>query len=170
MKRELLVLAGAALLVGAAVADDVPALRPSARLLFGQPELMQPGSCVIYREGGSGWILGDPVYWLKGRVVLGEIRSRRLQRCPEAPGKLIEQYSRDEFNRLANAYPCVRRDDPLREEQFGIVRLRVEEWETPWAKRTANAGRLYQGHFIDRALDKGVELEIEADLLSGCDD
>lgn len=143
-------------------------MRPSARLLFNQPELAKPGACVMYREGGRGWIFTEPVFWLKGSVLATEVRSRRLDRCPEVPGKLIEQYSREEFNRLANARPCVSRDDLVHDEQVGMVRLRVEEWETPWARRAANAGRLYQGHFIDKALKKGMELEIEADLLGAC--
>lgn len=112
----------------------------------------------------------EPVYWLKGTVLDSDIRSRRLQRCPEVVGKLPAQYSRDEFNRLLKAYPCVGKDEQVREEQFGLIRLRVEEWETPWVKRAANAGRLYQGQFIDRPLEKGGELEIEADLLSPCED
>ena len=31
-----------------------PALRSSARLLFKQPEMLQPGRCVAYEEGGNG--------------------------------------------------------------------------------------------------------------------
>lgn len=158
---------GLFLLTSWAGADDM-ALRPSARLLFNQPELTKPGACVMYREGGSGWIFTEPVFWLKGTVISAETRSRRLERCPEVPGKTIEQYSREEFNRLANARPCVSRDDLVHEEQVGMVHLRVDEWETPWAKRAANTGRLYQGHFIDKALQKGMELEIEADLLGTC--
>ena len=46
--------------------------------------------------------------------------------------------------------------------------LRIEEWETPWAKRAANAGRLYQGHYLDQMLKKGQEIEIDADLLGTC--
>jgi len=145
-----------------------PVLRPSARLLFKEPEVAKPGSCVMYREGSGGWIFTEPVYWLKGTVVSTDIRSRKLDRCPEVPGKTIEQYTREEFNRLAAARPCVSRDDLVREEQNGMVHLRVEEWETPWAKRAANANRLYQGHFLDRTLKKGMELEIEADLLGAC--
>lgn len=129
---------------------------------------MKPGSCVMYREGGSGWIFTNPVYWLKGSVVSVEIRSRKLERCPEVPGKLIEQYTREEFNRLAAATPCVDRDESVREEQTGLVRFQVEEWETPWAKRAANMNRLYQGYFLDRLLKKGMEIEIEADHLGTC--
>ncbi|HJW26305.1 MAG TPA: hypothetical protein VJ576_15535 [Rhodocyclaceae bacterium] len=153
--------------IALAQADD-PVLRPSARLLFKEPEVARPGSCVMYREGGNGWVFTEPVYWLKGTVVTADIHSRRIERCPEVPGKSIEQYSRDEFNRLAAASPCVTRDDLIHEEQSGLVRVRVEEWETPWARRAANANRLYQGHFLDRTLHKDMELEIEADLLGAC--
>lgn len=157
------------LLCGANLAQaDDPVLRPSARLLFKEPEVVKPGTCVMYREGGSGWILTEPVFYLKGTVLSADIRSRKLERCPEVPGKTVEQYTREEFNRLAKARPCVSRDDAVREESTGMVRLQVEEWETPWAKRAANANRLYQGHFLDRPLKKGMELEIEADLLGAC--
>lgn len=145
-----------------------PALRPSAQLLLKEPVAARPGSCVMYREWEGGRSSAQPAYWLKGTVVLADVRLRKLGRCPEVPGKTIEQYTRDEFNRLAAAHPCVSRDELVREEQAGVVRLRVEEWETPWAKRAANANRLYQGHFLDQALKKGMELEIEADLLGAC--
>jgi hypothetical protein len=46
--------------------------------------------------------------------------------------------------------------------------LRVESWETPHATRAANAGRLFRGMFIDQPLSKGLEVELEADLLSIC--
>jgi len=151
-----------------ALAAD-PALRPSARLLFKQPELLQSGSCVLYEEGGSGWVITDPVYYLKGRVVAAEVRTRHLGRCPLVPGKNMEQYSREEFNRHALAYPCVSENVPERDEQIGIVRLRVTDWESPHAIRAANAGRLYRGMFIDRKLEKGMEIELEADLLAVCE-
>jgi hypothetical protein len=150
-----------------ALADE-PTLRPSARLLFKQPELMQAGQCVMYEEGGSGWVVTDPVFYLKGKVVASEVRSRHLGRCPLVEGKNIEQYSRVEFNRLAMAYPCVAETRLERHEQIGMVRFRVDAWETPYARKAANAGRLYRGMFIDRVLEKGLELEIEADLLGVC--
>lgn len=155
------------ILAMAAQADE-PALRPSARLLFAQPELLRPGTCAMVKEGGAGWILTEPVYWLRGTVVAAEVRSRRLDVCPEVPGKTVDTYNRDEFNRLANARPCVSRPELARDEQVGVVRLQVADWETPWAKRAANAYRLYQGHYLDKPLTKGVELDIEADLLSAC--
>lgn len=165
MKSFLFVLA---LLALPALAEE-PALRPSARLLFKQPELLQAGSCVIYEEGGSGWIVTEPVYFLKGRVVSAEVRTRHLGVCPQVPGKSMQQYSRDEFNRHALAYPCVSANVPERDEQIGVVRIRVSEWETPHEKKAENAGRLYRGNFIDRKLEKGMEIELEADLLGVCD-
>ncbi len=157
-----------ALLAVPAMADE-PVLRPSARLVFKHPAMLQAGQCVVYEEGGSGWIMTDPVYYLKGEVIAAEVRTRHLGKCPLVPGKNIEQYSRDEFNRHAAAYPCVGADVPERDEQIGVVRLRVSQWETPHARKAANAGRLYRGMFIDRELKKDMEIELEADLLGVCE-
>ncbi len=151
-----------------AQADDAP-LRPSARLLFKQPEMLRPGQCVRYEEGGAGWVVTDPVFYLKGEVLASEVRTRRLGRCPLVPGKNIEQYTRAEFNRNEQAYPCVDQGVPEPHEQIGIVRIRVIDWETPHARKAENAGRLYRGAFIDRRLEKGMEIELEADLLGICE-
>ncbi len=156
-----------ALVITPALAVE-PVLRPSARLLFKQPELLQAGTCVLYEEGGSGGIIADPVYYLKGAVLSAEVRTRHLGKCPLVPGKNMEQYSRNEFNRHAQAFPCVAENVPERDEQIGVVRLRVTAWETPHAIRAANAGRLYRGTFIERKLEKGMEIELEADLLGVC--
>lgn len=161
-------LAALALLALPAWADE-SALRPSAQLLFKQPELLQPGSCVVYEEGGSGWIMTEPVYFLKGKVIAAEVRTRHLGVCPQVPGKTMAQYSREEFNRQVLASPCVSPGVPERDEQIGVVRLRVGEWETPHEKKAANAGRLYRGSFIDRKLEKGLEIELEANLLGVCE-
>jgi hypothetical protein len=147
---------------------DEPALRPSARLLFKYPDMLQAGQCVRYEEGGAGWVMTEPVYFLKGEVLAAEVQTRHLGRCPQVPGKTHAQYNRDEFNRLALAYPCVSADVAERDEQIGVVRLRVTEWETPHVKKAENAGRLYRGSFIDRHLQKGMEIELEADLLTLC--
>ncbi|QRM18527.1 hypothetical protein GBK02_03510 [Dechloromonas sp. TW-R-39-2] len=165
MRVFLLILATLA----APVLADEPVLRPSARLVFKHPAMLQAGQCVVYEEGGSGWVMTDPVYYLKGKVVAAEVRTRHLGKCPVVPGKNIEQYSREEFNRQALAYPCVSADVPERDEQIGIVRLRVSQWETPHARKAANAGRLYRGMFIDQALKKDMDIELEADLLGVCE-
>jgi hypothetical protein len=88
--------------------------------------------------------------------------------CPEVPEKAVDHYSRDEFNRLARAAPCVSAERFRRAVQLGLVRLRVSDWETPHARRAATAGRLYRGLFIDQALSQGVKIEVEADLLVRC--
>jgi hypothetical protein len=163
---RILLLALAVLATPALAAD--PALRPSARLLFKYPELLQPGHCVRYEEGGSGWIVTEPVFYLKGTVLASEVRTRHLPTCPEVPGKPPEQYSRADFVRLALAHPCVAAGTPERDEQVGIVRLRVSDWETPHARKAENAGRLYRGMFIERKLEKAMEIELEADLLDVC--
>lgn len=164
--RSLAVLLMAALALPAG-ADDLP-LRPSAQLLFRQPELLRPGACAMLYEGGGGWILGAPRYWLRGTVVSAEVRTRRLEQCPVVPGKTLAQYTREEFNRHAAAYPCLAAGEPARDAQVGVVRLRVEEWETPYAKAAANAGRLYRGMYLRQTLSRGAEIELEADLLEAC--
>jgi len=162
-----LLLLALSVLSSSVLADEQP-LRSSARLLFKQPELLQPGRCVVYEEGGAGWIATEPVYYLKGEVVAGEVKTRHLGVCPQVPGKEIRQYSRDEFIRLAKAHPCVSEQAKERAEQFGLVRLRVTDWETPHARKAENAGRLYRGTYLDQRLEKGLEVEIEADLLGAC--
>ena len=156
-----------ALLATPALAVE-PLLRPSARLLFKEPEMLQTGRCVVYEEGGAGWVMTDPVFYLKGEVLATDVRSRHLGKCPVVPGKNIEQYSRAEFNRQALAYPCVGPEAAERDEQIGIVRLRIATWETPYAILAANDGRLFRGMFIDRKLEKDMEIELEADLLMVC--
>jgi len=111
----------------------------------------------------------EPVYYLKGEVVAAEVRTRHLGVCPQVPGKNIEQYSREEFNRQALAFPCVSPNVAERDEQVGVVRLRVTDWETPHVRKAANAGRLYRGMFLDQVLKKGLEIELEADLLGTCE-
>ncbi len=146
-----------------------PLLRPSARLLFKAPEMLQSGRCVGYEEGGAGWGSVVPEFYLRGVVIASEVATRRLKTCPQVPGKNLDQYSRDQFNRHALAFPCLAAGVPERDEQIGIVRLRVNQWETPHAARAANAGRLFRGMFVDRKLEKDMEIELEADLLGLCD-
>ena len=156
-----------ALLTSSALAGE-PAQRPSARLVLAGPEVLQPGRCVVYREGGDGLLITEPSYYVQGRVVAATVQSRRLVACPEVPGKGIEQYSRAEFNRLLHAQPCMAGDPAGREALVGVVGLRVDAWDTPHARRAANAGRLYRGMYIDKELQKGMEIELEADLLGAC--
>jgi len=153
-----------ALPVAAAAAE----LLPSAQRLQSQPERLAPGRCVVYGESGTASAV--PEYFVRGRVVAARVEERRLAVCPEVAGKGVEQYSREEFNRRVLAQPCVSSEKYARDAQLGIVRLRVDRWETPHARRAANAGRLYRGMFIDRQLKEGMEIELEADLLGACDE
>ncbi|MBS1143881.1 MAG: hypothetical protein H6R14_1287 [Proteobacteria bacterium] len=158
-----------ACLAVSAQATEPVALRPSAQLLFKHPAMLQAGKCVRYEEGGAGWVMTEPVFYLKGEVLSADVRTRHLGVCPLVPGKAMNQYSRAEFNRQAMAYPCVSPGVPERDEQIGVVRIRVTDWETPHSKKAENAGRLYRGAFIDRKLEKGMEIELEADLLTVCE-
>jgi hypothetical protein len=145
-------------------------MRPSARLLQTQPEQLAPGRCVVYGEAGPGLAATAPEYFVRGRVVAARIEERRLAVCPEVAGRGVEQYSRDEFNRLVLAQPCVSSDKYARDVRLGMIRLRVDKWETPHARSAANAGRLYRGMFLDRNLKEGIEIELEADLLGACEE
>ncbi|WP_309269255.1 hypothetical protein [Azonexus sp.] len=162
-----MLLAVLAVLAGSAAADE-PVLHPSARLLVDSPEWLLPGRCVRYEEGGSGWVMTEPVYYLQGTVLEAAVSTRRTPVCPEVPGKQPGQYSRAEFVRLAAAQPCIAPGRPVRDEQFGLVRLRVTDWETPHARRAENVGRLYRGLFLDQPLRQGAEIELEADQLVPC--
>ena len=156
-------------LLAFAAAAGEPPTRPSARLLKAQPQNFQPERCVIYREDGGGNGASETDYFVKGRIVGAGVEIRSLRACPAVPGRGIEQYTRDEFNRLALAYPCLNGEPANLEVQLGLVRLRVDSWETPHARRAANAGRLYRGMYIDRSLERGMEIELEADLLGSCE-
>ena len=157
-----------ALLAFAAAAGEPPT-RPSARRLKAQPQDFQVDRCMIYQENGGGSAMSDRDFFVKGKVVAAALETRILQACPEVPGRAIEQYTRAEFNRLALAYPCLTGAPATLEVQLGVVRLRVESWETPHARQAANAGRLYRGMYIDRTLMKDMEIELEADLLGTCE-
>jgi len=158
----ILALAAAGATVGAAE------LRLSARLVEADPEAWRAGRCVIYRESNPG--LADAAFYVKGRIVAADVQTRRLSLCPQVSGRSIEQYTREEFNRLVLAHPCVSSANYARDVQSGIVRLRVEQWETPHPRRAASAGRLYRGMFIDTKLEEGMEIELEADLLGACEE
>jgi hypothetical protein len=150
------------------VAAGATEMLPSAQLLRAQPEQLAPGRCVVYGERGESLVA--PEYFVRGRVVSARAEERRLAVCPQVEGKGVEQYNREEFNRRVMAQPCVSSDKYVRDIQLGIVRLRVERWETPHARQAATAGRLYRGMFIDRQLKEGMEIELEADLLGACDE
>jgi hypothetical protein len=150
------------------VAAGATELLPSAQLLQSHPDRLAPGRCVIYGEGAAG--LAVPEYFVRGQVVAARMEERHLARCPDVDGRSVEQSSREEFNRLLLARPCVSSERYARDVQLVIVRLRVDKWETPHARRAANSGRLYRGMFIDRQLKEGMEIELEADSLGICEE
>ena len=164
MRFQPLLLALAASLAAAA---DVE-LRPSARLLLADPEAWRNGRCVIYRESNPG--VADAVFRVRGRIVAAGLHTRRLAVCPQASAREVENYTREQFNRLLLAYPCVSSENYARDVQSGMIRLRVDQWETPHARPAASAGRLYRGMFIDTKLEEGMEIELEADLLGSCEE
>ena len=96
------------------------------------------------------------------------VSTRRLAECPLVPGKTLDQFSRDEFVGYLKAMPCLAKGKAAQDEQVGVLRVRVMDWETPHARKTENAGRLYRGMFLDQKLEKGLEVELEADLLDRC--
>ena len=157
-------LAFLALPVTAAPSD----LLPSARLLQTAPEQLAPGRCAVYGERGA-WSAA-PEYFVRGRIVAARVEERRLAVCPQVAGAGAARIDREAFNRRLLAEPCVSSDNYVRDVQLGFVRLRVERWETPYARLAADSGRLYRGMFIDRQLTEGMEIELEADLLGACDE
>ncbi|MEY2631371.1 MAG: hypothetical protein RIR00_25 [Pseudomonadota bacterium] len=157
------------LLMSPALAEDSP-IRAAEALHFKHAELSRPGACVAYREGGGGWILLEPGYWLKGKVVASGFKPWTAAVCPQIEGKTPAQYSRDEYLRWAMAYPCVAPGEPPRQGQLAWVRLAVEAWETPWVQRAVNQGRLYRGHYLRDKLRAGLELELPAELLQPCEE
>lgn len=158
-----------ALLAFPAVAGE-PIQLASVRLVQAGPEMLQAGRCVVYREGGAGLLITEPSFYVQGRVVATRVESRQVATCPEVPGRSIGQYNRAEFTRLLLAQPCVAGDPGGREVLVGVVAVRVDDWDTPHARRAASAGRLYRGMFVDRELQKGMEIELEADLLGSCEE
>jgi len=122
---------------------------------------------VIYREINPE--VADAVFHVQGRIVAAGVRTRRLAVCPRVSAREIENTTREQFNRLLLAYPCVSSENYARDVQTGTIRLRVEQWETPHARRAANGGRLYRGMFIETKLEEGMEIELEADLLGSCE-
>ncbi len=128
-----------------------------------------PGDCAIFREGGQGYILKAPTYWLKGTIVEIYRRPHRMDVCPDA-GKPRAHYKREDWVRLAAAYPCV--SDPARVADVEAirVRLRVDDWDTPWSVQHGRNGWLMRGHFLDIELEEGRVVDIDGTLLEYCEE
>jgi len=126
------------------------------------------GDCAQFREGGEGYILKAPTYWLRGSIVEIYRRPHRMGLCPD-PGKPKTRYTRDDWQRLADAYPCVNEAAKVRDVEAIRIRLRVDAWDTPWSNQHGHNGWLYRGHFLGTELKEGVVLDIDGTLLERCD-
>ena len=127
-----------------------------------------PGDCAMFKEGGAGYILKAPTYWLRGSVAEVYVRPHRMGLCPN-PGKPRERYTRADWMRFAEAYPCVQ--DPSRSGDVEAIRirLRVEAWDTPWSSQHGHNGWLFRGHFLDTELKEGVIIDVDGTLLERCE-
>jgi hypothetical protein len=126
------------------------------------------GDCALYREGGGGYILKEPTYWLRGTVIETYMRPHRMDVCPNL-GKPRAHFTREDWVRIAAAYPCV--TDPAKVADIAVVRirLRAEEWDTPLGVQHGRNGMLMRDHFLDTELAEGVVLDIDGTLLERCD-
>ena len=159
-----LVVAGlvALLLTTSAVADLAPAEGVHAAP---GPQI---GDCVIFREGGAGWLLKGATYWLKGSIA-GISRERRMANvCPRL-NKPPSGYTRSDWALLAAATPCVARDSEVREVAVLRIRVSVENWETPWSYQHGTVGWLFRGMFLDQTLKKGEVINMDASWLEPCE-
>ncbi len=127
-----------------------------------------PGDCAAYREGGEGYMITKPTYWLRGTITEVYTQRRRMEVCPVL-GKPPERYTREDWVRMTAAYPCVSTPDKVRDVDAIRIRLRVDAWETPWTNSHGHNGRLYRGRFVDTELKQGVDLDVDGSLLERCE-
>ncbi len=135
--------------------------------LAASPEVLRPGQCVRYQEGGTGFLGRTPMYWLEGEVLEARHEARSLLPCSRQ--WLEPPRSRESLLEREAAMPCLRQEGaaPVSTE-LALVRIRVQRWETPWDKVAATRGRLYRSHYLAQPLAEGAELEINGALLSPC--
>ena len=127
-----------------------------------------PGDCAMFREGGVGYILKTPTYWLRGSVAEVYSRPHQMALCPQL-GKSRERYSRSDWKKVAEAYPCVTDPAKVREVEAIRIKLRVEAWDTPWSLQHGHNGMLFRGHYLDTELKEGVILDIDGTVLERCE-
>ncbi|NJA88536.1 hypothetical protein HCX48_04755 [Rhodocyclus tenuis] len=128
----------------------------------------QPGQCALFREGGQGYVLKAPTYWLRGTLTEVRRERRHAGLCP-AQEKPPSRLSPEDRARYAAALPCVRRANDEREVDVWRVTLRVEAWETPWTRAHGASGWLYRGQFLDQPLREGALLDLDAAWLEACE-
>lgn len=126
------------------------------------------GDCALFREGGEGYILRAPTYHLKGKIVEIYRRPHYMGLCPD-PGRTKANYRREDWLRLAEAYPCVTDPAKAREVEAIRVKIEVEDWDTPWSVQHGRNGWLMREHFLDIELKAGVVVDIDGTLLEYCE-
>ena len=128
---------------------------------------LQLGDCVVFREGGGGLILKSPTYWLRGSIAAMTQESRIAGRCPDM-GKPQSSYTHQDWVRIAAAMPCVENDNEVRAVNVTRIRMAVEAWESPWSYQHGTAAWLFRGEFLDRRLQKGELIDMDATWLERC--
>ena len=127
----------------------------------------KPGDCVIFREGGEGWVLKAPTYWLKGTVTGFSVEQKMTQICPVI-NKQEYAYSSEDWAKLAEASPCVDREEDIREVAVPRMSVRVEEWESAWTRAQGKSGWLFKGRFLGHQLNKGDVIFMNPDWVESC--
>ena len=127
-----------------------------------QRAAVQIGDCVLFREGGSGYLLKAPSYWLKGKVVEVFSEAKETQLCPRIT-KAPANYSREDRLALIATWPCVASPEEVVVLNVPRIRLQIQAWETPWSKQHGQVGLLYQGQFLDQVLQKNMLLTMNPD-------
>ncbi|MCP5268474.1 MAG: hypothetical protein H6943_05465 [Zoogloeaceae bacterium] len=132
------------------------------------PRMPVAGDCALFREGGEGLILTAPTYWLKGTILEVYKRPHHMGLCPPI-NKPRERYTRNDWQQMAAAYPCVTDRAKVRDVEAIRIRLRADSWDTPWSSQHGHNGWLFRGHFLNVELKAGVELDIDGTLLQRCE-
>lgn len=128
----------------------------------------QVGDCAIFREGGGGWLLKAPTYWLKGTITSVTPVRRPAAVCP-AIGKSPREYTREDWARVAAASPCVEKADEVRDIDTLRLGMLVDAWETPWSYQHGTTGWLFRGYFLLTPLKKGEVIDMDASWLESCE-
>lgn len=132
------------------------------------PAMPLVGDCAIFRESGGGRVVKAPTYWLRGSIAAISVERRLAGRCPRI-GKPQAAYQRDDWVRIAASTPCVQTDAEIREVDVVRIHLKVDEWETPWSFSHGTTGWLFRGYFLDKALQKGIVLDMDSSWLERCE-
>lgn len=148
--------------------SEAGAMQLSQGLAAPQPDLLRPGQCVRYQEGGAGFMGREPMFWLEGTVESSRHEQQQVKPCPREWQTERFPSDREAFLQREKQTPCHMQEQLSASTEMAWVKLRVKNWETPWAKSWAAKGRLYRGMYMDHTLAPGLELEINARLLRAC--